>query len=40
MAVATSTCDAVSMAGSQTPMTPMAPSIASVITAGRMPLST
>ena len=40
MAVATSTWEAVSMPGSQTPMTPIAASIRSAVTAGRIPLST
>ena len=35
IAVATSTCDAVSIAGSQTPMMPIASSIAATVTAGR-----
>ena len=38
--MATSTCDAVSMAGSQTPMIPIAASITRAVIAGRIPLST
>jgi hypothetical protein len=40
MPVATSTCEAVSMAGSQTPMTPIRASMRNVVIAGRSPLST
>ena len=40
MAVATSTCEAVSMPGSHTPITPIAASIRSAVIAGRIPLST
>ena len=39
-AVATSTCDAVSIAGSQTPITPIAASIRNAVIAGRRPLIT
>ena len=38
MAVATTTCEAVSIAGSQTPITPIAASIASAVIAARRPL--
>ena len=40
MAVATSTCEAVSIAGSQTPMMPIRASIRKAVIAGRGPLRT
>ena len=40
MAVATRTCDSVSIASAQTPMTPISASIANVVIAGRRPETT